>query len=41
VRVAAHDERPAAQLRLLELLDGGVERVEIEVGEDSHRARVR
>jgi hypothetical protein len=34
VRVAAHDERPAAQGRLLELLDGRKKGVEIEVRED-------
>src|SRR6185436_3831728 len=31
--VPADDERLAAQLRLLELLHGGVERIEVEMGE--------
>jgi hypothetical protein len=35
-RVAADDERLRAQLRLLQLLDGGVERVEVEMREDRH-----
>jgi hypothetical protein len=39
VRVAAHDERLLAQLRVLELLDRGEERIQIEVGEDSHRGK--
>ena len=33
-RVAADDERLRAERRILELLHGGVERVEIEVGND-------
>jgi hypothetical protein len=33
-RVAAHDERLRPQLGLLELLDRGEERVEVEVGND-------
>jgi hypothetical protein len=37
VRVAADHERLRAELRLLELLDGRKERVEVEVGDD-HRA---
>src|SRR4051794_36795307 len=39
VRIAADDERVRAQLRVLELLDRSVERVEIEVGDD-HRLRL-
>ena len=35
-RVAADDERPRAQRRVLELLDGGEERVEIQMGEYPH-----
>src|SRR4051794_15687443 len=34
VRGAADDERLRAQLRILELLDGGEERSEVEVGDD-------
>ena len=43
VRVAADDERPLAQRRILELLDRGEERVEVEVGENPHprKATVR
>ena len=40
VRVAADDERHAAELRALQLLDGGEERVQVEVGDD-HAVRVR
>ncbi len=36
LRVAADDERPLAQRRILQLLDGREERVEIEVGQDGH-----
>ncbi len=36
VRIASDDERLLAQLRILELLDGGEERVQIEVREDRH-----
>ena len=41
--VAADDERYRAQARILELLDGGKECIEIEVGEDCHseKATVR
>ena len=39
VRVAADDERLLAQLGVLELLDRGEERVEIEVREDRHRGK--
>ena len=35
VRVAADDQRLRAQLGVLELLDGGVERVEVEVRDDA------
>ena len=34
VRVAADDERLLAQARILELLDGGEEGVQVEVGDD-------
>jgi hypothetical protein len=34
VRVAADDERLASQARFLQLLDGGEERVQIEMGDD-------
>jgi hypothetical protein len=34
VRVAADDERPPAQLRRFELLDGREERVEVEMRDD-------
>ena len=37
VRVSADDERLVTQLRVLELLDGREERVEVEVREDLHR----
>ena len=41
-RIAADDERPRAQRRVLELLDGCEERVEIEMGEYRHdRPRLR
>ena len=36
LRVAADDERLRAQRRVFELLDGGEERVEVEMGEDRH-----
>ena len=36
LRIAADDERPRAQRRVLELLDGGEERVEVEMGEYRH-----
>ena len=36
LRVAADDERPRAQRRVLQLLDGGEERVEVEMREDRH-----
>jgi hypothetical protein len=36
--IAAHDERPSGQLGLFELLDGGEERVEVEMSEDLRRA---
>ena len=36
VRVAADDERPSSELGVLELLDRGKERVQVEVREDSH-----
>ena len=39
MRVAADDERQPAQLGALELLDGGEERIEVEVGDD-HATRV-
>src|SRR3990170_406443 len=39
VWITADDERPLSQLGILELLDGGEERVEVEVGEDRHRRR--
>ena len=35
VRVAADDQRLLAELGILELLDGGVERVEVEMGDDA------
>ena len=38
LRVAADDERPRPERRILELLDGGEERVEIEMGEYRHAA---
>ena len=38
LRIAADDERPRAQRRVLELLDGGEERVEVEMGEYRHAA---
>ena len=38
VRVAAHDEGTGRQLRLLELLDCGEERVQIQVSDDHMRA---
>jgi len=34
VRVAAHDERFPAQRRILQLLDGGEEGVQVEMGHD-------
>ena len=37
--VAADDERERAQARLLELLHGGEERVEVQVREDRHSAK--
>src|SRR5581483_4961928 len=37
VRVAAHDQRRAAEARILELLDRGVERIQVEVRDD-HRS---
>ena len=37
MRVAADDERLRSQVRLLELLHGGVEGVEVEMGQDRHR----
>ena len=42
-RAAAHDDRPAAQLRSVALLDGGKERVEIDVQDGSlgHPAMMR
>ena len=36
LRVAADDERPRAKRGILELLDGGEERVEVEMGEYRH-----
>ena len=36
VRIAADDERLVAERRVLELLDRGEERVEVEVREDRH-----
>ena len=39
VRVAADDERLRAQLRVLELLDGGIERVEGEVRDDPRNSQ--
>ena len=36
LRVAADDERPRPQRRVLELLDGGEERIEVEMGENRH-----
>ena len=39
-RIAADDERPVAQRRILELLDGGIERVQIEVRHD-HGPNIR
>jgi hypothetical protein len=41
VRVAAHDERLLAQLRILELLDCGEERVEVDVSENRHACKAR
>ena len=38
LRVAADDERLRRAARVLELLDGGEERVEVEMGEDRHAA---
>src|SRR3989442_12915184 len=40
-RVAADDERLRAELGILELLDGGVERVEVEVRDDHHSRLVQ
>jgi len=39
VRVAADDERPVPEARILELLDRGEEGVEIEVGQDPHAGK--
>ena len=36
LRIAADDERPGAERRVLELLDGGEECVEVEMGEYRH-----
>ena len=38
LRIAADDERPGAQRRVFELLDGGEERVQVEMGEYRHAA---
>ena len=40
-RVASYDERHAPQRRILELLDRGVERVEIEVRDDHRKTPIR
>ena len=41
VRVAPDDERLLAELRILELLHRGEERVEVDVSENRHRGQAR
>ena len=36
LRIAPDDERPRPERRILQFLDGGEERVEVEMGENRH-----